>query len=154
MPDLAAYRTHVLRTLQLAHVIKASDEDLEHLELPGVNAVAQASPLLQKTGASFIALTRGPHGASLLTRGGQVFHAAEAAKLDVVDTVGAGDCFLAGLVTTMLDLQLTADWGKGQVDPAQARQLLANAIASASICVQRRGCNPPVRAEVRPAWRL
>ena len=158
MPDLAAYRAHVLRTLQLADVIKASDEDLAHLELPGANAVAQANALLQKTGASFVALTRGPHGASLLTRSGQVFHAAEAAKLDVVDTVGAGDCFLAGLVTTLLDLKLNADWGKTAVDAAQARQLLANAIASASICVQRRGCNPPLRAEVQArvatvAWR-
>ena len=148
MPDLERYRTHVIRTLQLADVIKVSDEDLEHLHLPGTHALAQASALLGQTNAGFIALTRGAHGASLLTRAGQVFHAAEVGQLEVVDTVGAGDCFLAGLITTLLELQLTADWGNTTVAAGQARALLANAIGSASICVQRRGCNPPVRAEV------
>jgi len=30
----------------------------------------------------------------------------------------------------------------------EAKSLLQNAVASASLCVQRRGCAPPVRAEV------
>ena len=148
MPDLAAYRAHVLHVLQFADVVKVSDEDLNHLQMPGADAVAQASALLGQTSANFLALTRGPHGASLLTRGGEIFHAAETQALAVVDTVGAGDCFLAGLVATQLDLGLAASWGKDAVDPVQARALLAHAIASASICVQRRGCVPPLREEV------
>lgn len=149
MPDLARYRAHVLAALQYADVIKASDEDLAHLGLEGSSPLEQARALLFSSRAHCVALTRGGEGATLLTRAGQVFHAKESAALQVVDTVGAGDCFLAGLVAALLELELPADWGSATVDAAQGFALLQNAIASASICVQRRGCVPPSRAEVR-----
>lgn len=149
MPDLKLYRSHVLTTLQYADVIKVSDEDLQHLAITGSTALEQGANLLRSSCASFLALTRGGEGASLLTRNGAVFHAKETAALAVVDTVGAGDCFLAGLVVAMLEAKLAKDWGTGAVQPAQAQTLLQNAIASASICVQRRGCEPPRRDEVR-----
>ena len=149
MPDLQSYRSHVLTALQHANLIKVSDEDLDYLNMPGSNAIEQARMLLRQTPASCVALTRGAQGASLLTRGGQIFHAAESTTLTVVDTVGAGDCFLAGLVTTWLEAGLVRDWGERSVTATQARDLLAHAVASASLCVQQRGCTPPTRAEVR-----
>ncbi|OGB34275.1 MAG: carbohydrate kinase [Burkholderiales bacterium RIFCSPLOWO2_12_FULL_61_40] len=149
MPDLALYRAHVLAALQFADVIKASDEDLECLSLPGADATAQARHLLQHSRAHFLALTRGGEGATLLTRSGQTFHARETAAIAVADTVGAGDCFLAGLVAALLEQGLAADWGSSEVPAAQAHALLGNAIASASICVMRQGCVPPLRAEVK-----
>lgn len=148
MPDLAAYRRHVLTALNYADVIKASDEDLACLNLTGSDALAQAKHLLQTTRASVMALTLGGEGAVLLTRHGQVFAARELESIAVVDTVGAGDCFLAGLVVAMLAHKLPADWGSGAVSHEVARQLLTSAIASASLCVMRRGCVPPTRAEV------
>ena len=149
MPDLALYRSHVLTTLQYADVIKVSDEDLDHLALPGSTPTEQALHLLRTSCASFVALTRGGEGASLLTRHGEAFHARETGALNIVDTVGAGDCFLAGLVVAMLEGQLPATWGTTAVQSADASSLLQNAIASASVCVQRRGCAPPLRAEVQ-----
>jgi fructokinase len=149
MADLKRYRAHVLSTLQYADVIKVSDEDLNHLGLPGATPLAQAQHLLGLCSAPLLALTLGSAGAHLLTRSGQVFFAREPALLTVLDTVGAGDCFLAGLVTAMLEAGLGADWGSGTVDGALATGLLQHAVASASLCVQRRGCVPPSRAEVR-----
>jgi fructokinase len=149
MPDLARYRAHVLNTLQYADVIKVSDEDLDNLGMDGASALEQAGNLLGRCDARVVALTRGSAGANLLTRSGGVFHAREAASLTVVDTVGAGDCFLAGLITAMLEAGLPAQWGNDKVDASVALGLLQNAIASASICVQRRGCVPPSRQEVR-----
>jgi len=149
MPNLELYRRHVLTALQFADVIKASDEDLECLNLPGANPTEQATYLLQHSRAHFLALTRGGEGATLITRHGQMFHARETSALEVVDTVGAGDCFLAGLVVAMLEQGTAADWGSSEVPQAQANVLLSNAIASASLCVMRRGCVPPTRAEVR-----
>lgn len=149
MPNAEAYRHHVLTALQFADVIKASDEDLACLALPGANAVEQARHLLQSTRARVLALTCGAQGASLLTRSGQLFQAQERRPLQVVDTVGAGDCFLAGLVVALLEAGLRPDWGHTAVDAAQAQALLAHAIASASLCVTRRGCQPPTRDEVR-----
>jgi fructokinase len=149
MTDLAAYRLHVLATLQYADVIKVSDEDLEHLGLSGSGAVERARHLLQGSRAKFLALTCGADGAYLLTRNGQQFHAQEGEAIQVVDTVGAGDCFLAGVVVSLLEQELPTHWGAEKVESAQAQALLESAIASASICVQRRGCAPPLREEVR-----
>jgi fructokinase len=148
MPNLDQYRRHVLTALQYADVIKASDEDLACLNLPGSDAFAQAKALLAVTRASVLALTLGPNGAALITRHGQLFRAQEVASLTVVDTVGAGDCFLAGLVVAMLSNQLPADWGTALVPNEVAASLMANAVASASFCVTQRGCVPPSREQV------
>ena len=148
MPDLKRYRAHVLCTLQYADVIKVSDEDLDHLDLPGATALEKARHLLGLCSAQWLALTLGGAGATLLTRAGQEFHARETEPLAVLDTVGAGDCFLAGLVRTLLESGLAANRGSAEIEPAVAQSLLHNAVASASICVQRRGCVPPSRAEV------
>ncbi len=148
MPNLDQYRRHVLTALQYADVIKASDEDLACLNLPGPDAFAQAQALLAGSRASVLALTLGAKGAALITRHGLVVLAQESDALAVVDTVGAGDCFLAGLVVAMLSHQLQADWGTAPVLPQVAAELLANAVASASFCVTQRGCVPPLREQV------
>jgi fructokinase len=148
MPNLDLYRRHVLTALQYADVIKASDEDLACLDMPGADALAQAKALLAGSRASVLALTLGAKGAALITRHGQVVRATEAAPLAVVDAVGAGDCFLAGLVVSMLAHKLPADLGAGPVADEVAGALLANAVASASFCVTQRGCVPPLREQV------
>lgn len=147
MPDLAAYRRNVLAALQLADIIKASDEDLAHLDVPGGDALAQATHLLQATSARFFALTLGPKGACLIGRDGTVWCAAETAPIAVVDTVGAGDCFLAGLLVAWLR-QPPAQRAVALQD-ATAHDLLAHALASATLCVMRRGAVPPSAAEVQ-----
>ncbi|WP_210546817.1 PfkB family carbohydrate kinase [Rhodoferax sp. PAMC 29310] len=149
MPDLPAYRKHVLAALQYADVIKASDEDLACLDIPGSTALEQAAHLLRNSQAACLALTRGPDGATLLTRSGRVFHARESQPVVVVDTVGAGDCFLAGLVAALLDNGLASNWGEAQVEASLAQDLLSRAVASASLCIMQRGCVPPTRAEVQ-----
>ncbi len=148
MPNLELYRRHVLTALQYADVIKASDEDLQCLNLPGADALAQACYLLQYSRASMLALTLGGAGAALLTRHGQLFQAHERLPIAVVDTVGAGDCFLAGMVTSMLARALPADWGSAPVSLEVVHDLLGSAIASASLCVIQRGCVPPTREQV------
>lgn len=148
MPDLAVYRRHVLTALHYADVIKVSDEDLQCLNLPGADVLAQARQLLKGSRASLLALTLGSQGAALLTRYGQLFEARETAPMAVLDTVGAGDCFLAGLVAVMLTHRLPADWGAMPVSSVMAKELLCSALASASLCVMQRGCAAPTRAEV------
>jgi hypothetical protein len=53
------------------------------------------------------------------------------------------------LVVAMLEQDIAADWGAEDGPDAQARALLSNAIASASLCVLRQGCVPPTRDEVQ-----
>lgn len=155
MPDLDAYRRNVHAAMQHADVVKVSDEDLENLATPGDTALARAQHLLEATSAHLLILTLGGQGACLLTRDGRQWRAHESRPLEVVDTVGAGDCFLAGFMAALLTRDVAAS-GTGDVgallaplDDAAGRRLLTHAVASASLCVMRRGCVPPTRAEVR-----
>ena len=149
--DMAAYRESVLAALQQAHLIKASDDDLLMLDLEGDDAMAQARDLLARTQATWLALTLGAKGATLLHRDGRAWHASETAPVTVADTVGAGDCFLAGLLVALL--QRPSLPASPHADPLrltdnEVRQLLAHAVASASLCVMQTGCVPPSLAEV------
>ena len=158
--DAPAYRANVMAALQQAHLIKVSDDDLEALGTPGANALERAHHLLQHTPAQWLALTLGPDGAWLLQRDGLQAHAREAAPLAVVDTVGAGDCFLAGLITALLAgpergqqaLALRPGGLTAPLDAARMRSTLQHALASASHCVERAGCTPPSYDEVRARW--
>jgi fructokinase len=149
MPDLAAYRTAVHAALAHAHLIKASDEDLEHLALPGADALARARHLLAANPqAHLLALTLGPRGAWLLHRNGAQWFACESLPLPVVDTVGAGDSFLAGLLAHLLR-QARATGGASfaqwveSLEADACQQALHHALASASLCVMEQGCVPP-----------
>lgn len=156
MPDLAPYRANVLRALALADLIKASDEDLQVLQVPGDGAIDQAQRLLASLPARMIALTLGDQGAVLLLKtslGIVMVRGKEAGEVQVVDTVGAGDCFLAGLLSRLIRQAQDAgcspaDMAQG-LDTTQMAQLLAHALATATINVTRAGCQPPTWDEVK-----
>ena len=100
--DAEAYRANVMAALQHAHLIKVSDDDLEALAVPGTTALERAHYLQQQTQAQWLALTLGPDGAWLLQRDGLAVHAAKMRRSRWWTPVGAGDCFLAGLITALL----------------------------------------------------
>jgi fructokinase len=157
MPDLAAYRATVHAALGHAHIIKVSDEDLDHLGVPGADALVRAQHLLATNPqAHLLALTLGGEGAWLLHRSGAQCFAKEAQPLLVVDTVGAGDSFLAGLLAHLLR-QAQATGGADFVPFVEAlaadacQQALRHALASASLCVMEQGCVPP-GWEAASAW--
>ena len=149
MPDLAAYRSAVHAALAHAHIIKASDEDLEHLAVPGTTALERARHLLATNPqAHLLALTLGANGAWLLHRNGVQCFAQEAQPLPVADTVGAGDSFLAGLLTHLLRQSQPAGAGSfaqcvETLSDTACQKALHHALASASLCVIEQGCVPP-----------
>ena len=149
MPDLAAYRSTVHAALVHAHVIKASDEDLEHLAVPGTTALERARHLLAANPqAHLLALTLGANGAWLLHRNGVQCFAQEAQPLPVADTVGAGDSFLAGLLAHLLRQSQPAEAGSfvqclETLSDTACQQALRPALASARLGVMEQGCVPP-----------
>ncbi|HXZ86113.1 MAG TPA: PfkB family carbohydrate kinase [Myxococcota bacterium] len=97
--------------LGLADVLKPSLVALDGLVAPG-SARARARELAERTGAKLVALTLGAAG-SLLLREGEVA-SAPAASVKVLDTTGAGDAFLGGLLAGLryeLDLESCARLG-------------------------------------------
>ena len=128
MKDEAAYKTNINAALQYADIIKVSDDDLAYLQV----SVAE---LLARTNAKLFLLTLGAQGAQLLTRKGECLAAHSQKGLQVVDTVGAGDCFFAGFL---------AQWLQNSDDLQQA---LDHAVKCASFSVTQQGCQPPTRDE-------
>ena len=161
--DMAAYRASVRAALGEAHLIKVSDDDLITLGLLDADPLVDARSLLGETRAQWLALTLGARGAMLLHQDGSAWHSAEMAPVTVADTVGAGDCFLAGLLVALLarpSFQSILRVDELALSVQDVEQVLGHAVASASLCVQQTGCVPPSLADVnarlaasRPAFR-
>lgn len=156
VPDMAAYQASVMAALGQAHVVKVSDDDLVTLGFGEGDPIAAARALLAKTPAQWLALTLGAKGAVLMHRVGAAWHATETAPVKVADTVGAGDCFLAGMLVALLEcpaMQAAPDAESLRLNEADVEHILCHAIASASLCVQEVGCVPPTLEQVRTRTR-
>jgi fructokinase len=97
-PSLAAARREILAALPLADVVKVSDEEAEFLFGPG--SPADHSRRLLEHGAQVAAITRGPGGSHVATD--TVAVDVPGFEIQAVDTTGAGDGFVAGLLSGLL----------------------------------------------------
>ncbi len=132
-----------------AHLIKVSAEDLVYLGFEGIDPEAAARTLFAAPGVKLIALTLGERGGILLSKTGSVrLGIPNGVQAAVIDTVGAGDCFLAGLVASLQRAGALSRATLSSLDNATLEQALQCAIASASLNVMREGCNPPTTLEV------
>ncbi|WEF33575.1 PfkB family carbohydrate kinase [Pseudoduganella chitinolytica] len=145
--DLPAYAAGVRRALAHAHLVKVSEEDLLYLGYDGVAPLAAARMLLDTLDAQLIALTLGAQGAVLLSRRVCVTLAAPAG-IDVIDTVGCGDSFLAGLVASLAANGSLSVAALADANAAMLAQALRHAVAAASLNAMRVGCQPPDAADV------
>jgi fructokinase len=137
--DEAAYRARVDRMMSLADIVKLSDEDLEWL-IPEGDIDSRAAQVLAM-GPKLLCITRGKDGATGYTNRGRVDVGSE--RVTVVDTVGAGDTFNAGVLASLdqagvLDKDALASLHDDVI--ADALRLGAKA---AAITVSRAGANPP-----------
>lgn len=127
----------------MAHLVKLSDEDAEWM-YPGVE-LERVIELVAELGPRLVVATRGSEGA-LLRRGGIEIVAVPPAT-SVVDTIGAGDTFMAGLIHALRAEGATGD-AIGAIDAAALTRVARFAAAAAALCVARRGAEPPRLAEV------
>ncbi len=150
VPDNTRYTASVMGALQEAHLIKASDDDLICMGFTHTDPVAAARELMSQTGAPLMALTLGAQGAVLLTANGRAWHANETVPVQVKDTVGAGDCFLAGLVNAWVGQATQENVLPHQLalTDAHMQELLCWGVASASLNCEQAGCQPPSRTDV------
>jgi fructokinase len=142
-PDRASVVAMVERQVALASLVKVSEEDLEWL-YPG-RAVGDSLSDWARRGPKFSVATLGGLGA-VAQFGAERLHVA-APRIDVVDTVGAGDSFMSALLAAM-----NRDGALGSRAAAPTRERLQAwldfaARASAITCT-RKGSNPPSLTEV------
>lgn len=148
MGDPAGARDTVEGMIALADVVKASDEDLAWL-CPGAS-VAEVLHAWASIGPRLCVATRGA-AAALVLLGGEI-HEVDVRKVPVVDTVGAGDSFMAGLISGLVDAHLLGGTdARDKLNAATWRDVapaVHRAIACSAITVGRAGANPPTRGEL------
>jgi fructokinase len=109
---------------------------------PGSQSLAEKLDLVLKAGPSIVILTRGRNGASAIFRDGSETSIA-VERVDVVDTVGAGDSFNAGVLAKLAEMgKLTKD-ALISLEPEQFNTALRFAAKVAAVTVSRSGSNPP-----------
>jgi fructokinase len=132
--DEATAREGLLSGLPYADLVKVSDEELEFLT--GGHDVAP----LWREGMRMIVVTHGAEGATLYTHDAE--YSAPGFRVNAVDTTGAGDGFVAGLLVGLLE--------RGVENSAALPEILRFACAVGGIATTARGAIPalPTRAQV------
>lgn len=147
-PRVSAWQAALEWMLPRCDLLKVSDEDIHQL-YPGWSPQQFARHAMQ-----------GGAGLVVVTRGGQGVYAAMAPSLalerpavavSVVDTVGAGDTFQAGLLSWLSRRGLLSRQGLASLDAAALSDVLDFAARAAAITCSRRGADLPRLAELAPA---
>lgn len=144
-PDQA--RQRVAELLPATHLLKASDQDAGWL-YPD-RPLDQVARSWLAAGARLVVLTRGAAGATAWTQDATVEIPAPA--VTVVDTIGAGDAFTAGLLAGLLAAGVTGPEQLVGLTRADLAELVQAAAVAAAITCTRPGADPPTAAEVA-AW--
>lgn len=147
LPDHAAAVERTETCVQLADLVKVSDEDLWWLH-PDEDP-ADAARRWLRSGPAAVIVTLGRRGARTFTAHGSVSVPASAES--VVDTVGAGDAFMSGIIAALHDEGLLGLTGSAELRDADLnlwRRVTAVAARSSAIVVSRAGAEPPWREEL------
>jgi fructokinase len=137
-PDRDLYEAAVEKWAALSAVIKVSDDDLAWL-FPGQSIDDVANRWISD-GVFLVVVTRGANGLVGFTADGRV--EVPGVKVDVIDTVGAGDTVGAIVVEAMVAHGLIELRGE------LLRNVLTRAAAAAAITCSRQGAQPPYKHEL------
>ena len=132
--------------IALSDIVKVSDEDLNWL-YPGPESLVEKLDFVRQAGPSVVILTRSDSGASAFLKEGTEV-SAPADRVDVVDTIGAGDTFNAGVLAKLAELGLLTKDSLAAVDSDRMREAIRFGNRVAAITVSRAGANPPWRHEL------
>lgn len=148
-------RLRVERINDISHIIKASDEDISWLyDMADGEDVDKVVWKWIGDSSRLVLVTRGSEGVSvyrLAADGSRTRIDVESRKINVVDTVGAGDTFCANLLGQLSEVDAL---GENPFDRLQnltddaLREFVWTAGIAASITCERAGAEPPTKAEL------
>jgi fructokinase len=144
IPDRAKHLARIEAMMAMADIVKLSDEDLAWFGQTASPEDFVRSWLAR--GPGVIILTHGSKGATGYTRAGKV--SVTPPPADVVDTVGAGDTFNAGVLASLCEQRLLTRSGIASLSGEHLRTALDMAARAAAVTVSRAGANPPWRREL------
>lgn len=150
--DFQGYRERLDAFLDLAHIVKVSDEDLSALDAH--KSIEQhAHQLLARPHVELVVVTLGENGSRAFTA-----NASASASIyrpeEMGDTVGAGDAMMAGILTALAEHDALAVGEIGALEPSSLEAILRFGSAVAGLNCAHIGCHPPTRAEVETVLKL
>lgn len=139
MPDRSEYFSRcsdlMMSVGRNGGIVKASDEDINWLVDDDTDPLAYAGTWAEEFGLSLFVVTLGPDGVAAVKPDGRITRV-PGRRVDLVDTVGAGDTFMAGFLSGYC------------ADPSDLEGALSRGVAASAIVCTRQGAKPPTRAEV------
>ena len=134
--------------IRVSHLVKASDEDAAWL-YPGLS-LDQVVARWQELGATLVVITRGAEGATAWCAGTTLTFPTHATT--VVDTIGAGDTVMAGLISALAARSLLGGAGVQRWAALSENDLVdivTFALRAAAITVSRAGADLPTLADMK-----
>jgi fructokinase len=136
------YRDRLLSIMSGSTIVKASKDDLAWL-YPGLDYQQAAEQILGE-GVKLVVVTLGAQGAYGAHDGHRM--SVSAPPVDIVDTIGAGDAFGAGLLAWLHDHK--AIQPDLRLHAEQLKAALDYACLAASLTCARAGADPPRKSEM------
>lgn len=148
--DEGTYRARLDRLMSHADIVKVSDEDLNWI-VPGSLSLTEKVSQICDMGPSLVILTKGGAGAAALARGRDMVNV-KSRQVEVVDTVGAGDTFNAGVLAMLSELGLLTKDALRRISDKDIERALEHGVRVAAITVSRSGANPPWAQELAATY--
>ena len=130
----------VERSVRDADVVKASHEDVEWL-YPEI-ATGDVAARWSRLGAKLVVVTDGAEGATAY-RGARAPLHRPGRQVTVVDTIGAGDAFTAGLLTGLVRRRLHRNGRLEGIPDGALADILDEAVLVSAMTCEREGADPP-----------
>ncbi len=143
--DRDDYLARLQHWLNLADLVKASVSDIDYL-YPGMEPDAVAKKWLA-LGPRLVVITKGPHGAMAYTLSQTT--TVSGIKINLNDSVGAGDAFTAGLLAWLHKHEQLDRKRLPRISRAELTAALTYATRIAAITCTRLGADPPWESELR-----
>ncbi|RVD57245.1 carbohydrate kinase [Mesorhizobium sp. M2D.F.Ca.ET.185.01.1.1] len=144
IPDKAKHLRRIREMMAMADIVKLSDEDLKWFDEAGSHEDVVRNWL--DRGPKLIVVTHGSEGAVGYSKAHKVTVMPQ--KVKVVDTVGAGDTFNAGILASLHEQGLLTKAAIGYLPEDAIRKALELGARAAAVTVSRAGANPPWRHEI------
>jgi len=144
IPDKAKHLRRIREMMAMADIVKLSDEDLKWFDEAGSHEEVVRNWL--DRGPKLIVVTHGSEGAVGYSKAHKVTVMPQ--KVKVVDTVGAGDTFNAGILASLHEQGLLTKAAIGDLPEEAIRKALELGAKAAAVTVSRAGANPPWRHEI------
>jgi fructokinase len=144
LPDLPTHLGRLTGVMAAADIVKLSTDDAVVMR-PGADPTDVAA-WVHGLGVPLVLLTRGNAGVTAVTSGGTVD--LPVPEVPVVDTIGAGDAYAAGILAGLHDRHLLSKEGVAAIDGDDLEDIHRFAAAVAAVTVSRPGADSPWRREL------